>query len=530
MKPLPELARISDYVRHYAEICPRQLALAQDGRRVDYQSFHELVERCAAALLTQGVGKGDRVAMLCTPSIEFYVVYMATVSIGGIWLGLNPSHRLEELRYVITDAKPRILISRIFIGQRDYTTELRALMHTDYAVQRLVTLEQPLSGLATDFSEFLREAGHTTLSDYQRARAAVCGSDAALLVYTSGSTGQPKGAMLTHTGIVKCRLIEADHWHVERPSTVVNLPINHIAGADEIPDYALVAGGTIHFMEHFDASATLQLIANERLTYLLQFPTQFQLMVSAPMFDSLDLSSLECVVWAGAPLSKDLLSRLTQLDARLANAWGQTETSGEITFTDADAGFEVLTNTVGRVDPRYEVRFVDPDGASVPVGEPGEIQVRGDILMLGYFERPEATRLAIDTEGWLHSGDIGRQREDGNIELVGRLKEFYKSGGYNIYPREIEIVLESHPSVAMAAVVGVPDELYQEVGHGFVETEPGGLLTEREIQDFCRTKLANYKVPKRFTVTAALPKLSTGKIDKKTLQRRALELAALESR
>jgi acyl-CoA synthetase (AMP-forming)/AMP-acid ligase II len=521
---LPEYERISDYVHHYALETPTHSALVAHGRRIDYESFHAQVERCAKALLAHDVVRGDRVAMLCTPSIEFYVVYMATASIGGIWLGLNPNHRLDELLYVVKDARPRVLISRLTIRHRDYSEELHALMHEDHGVERLVTLEQSLHGLGTSFSDFLSEASRTSQADYRQALRAVRGADTALLVYTSGSTGQPKGAMLTHRGIVRCRCVEAEHWQVERPSTVVNLPINHIMGADEIPDYVLVAGGTIHFMEHFDALATLRLIEAERLTYLMQFPTQFQMMASLPEFDETDLSSLECIVWAGAPLSKDLLSRLRLLGIRLANAWGQTETSGEITFTDSDADFDVLATTVGRIDPRYDVRFVGPDGTVSPAGEAGEIQVRGDVLMHGYFARPEATREAIDVDGWLHTGDIGRQRADGNIELVGRLKEFYKSGGYNIYPREIEIVLEGHPAVAMAAVVGVPDPLYQEVGHGFVEIERGARLDEVELRNFSREHLANYKVPKQFTVSTELPKLSTGKIDKKTLARRARDL------
>ena len=521
--PPPELERISDYVLHYAKHAPHRLALAQDDRRVTYEQLAQSVRACARALLACGIEKGDRVAMLATPSIEFYVVYMATVSIGGIWLGLNPRHRLGEFRDVLADARPKLLISRVQIGDRRYCAELAGLLEAPTSIERLITLGGVTEGRSTPLESFLGEGESISSERYESACARVAGADCALLIYTSGSTGKPKGAMLSHRGIVRARLIEAEHWDLDRPRTVVNLPINHIAGGDEIPDYCLVCGGTSFFMEQFDARGTLALIQREKLNYILQFPTQFQLMVSVPDYDSFDLSSLELVVWAGAPASRDLLARLRRLDARLATAWGQTETSGEVTFTDTDATFEVLSSTMGRIEPRYESRLVTADGRPAPSGEAGELHVRDEILMLGYFARPEATREAIDGDGWLRTGDVFRLREDGNVELIGRLKEMYKSGGYNVYPREVEIAIESHPAVAMAAVVAVPDPLYQEVGHAFVETEPGMNVDPAEIEAHCRTRIANYKVPKRILVSDDLPKFSTGKLDKKALQASAVE-------
>ena len=494
--PPPQLERISDYVFHYAEHAPDRLALAQDDRRLTYRQLARSVQRCARALLANCIEKGDRVAMLATPSIEFYVVYMATVSIGAIWLGLNPRHRLGEVRDVVDDAAPKLIISRMTIGDRSYLSELASLMCAPTSLQRLIVLDGTPEPGATHFDAFVDEGESVLPADYENARARVTGPDCALLIYTSGSTGKPKGAMLSHRGIVRCRLIEAEHWNLDRPTTVVNLPINHIAGGDEIPDYCLVCGGAAHYMEKFDARATLELIQRERLSYILQFPTQFQLMVSVPDFDDFDLSSLELVVWAGAPASRDLLARLSQLDARLATAWGQTETSGEVTFTDADADFEVLSHTLGKIEPRFESRLVAANGQLSPPGEPGELHVRDAIVMTGYFARPQATREAIDEDGWLHTGDVLRLRPDGNVELVGRLKEMYKSGGYNVYPREIEIAIESHAAVAMAAVVAVPDPLYQEVGHAFVETQPGLALDASELEAYCRTKARQLQDPK----------------------------------
>ena len=519
-RPLPELDRISDYVTYYAEHMPRRVALVQGKQCLTYFEFHSAVQTFGRALLAAGIGKGDRVAMLATPCIEFSIVYMATASIGAIWLGLNPKHRLAEFRYLVGDARPSVLVVQVHIDGRDYSDDIGALREEYQDIQHVVSLDDDTLVRSTGFAAFVATGEDISMADYHLAQAQVSRTDPALLVYTSGSTGDPKGAMLTHQGMIVCRLVEAAHWGVDQPRTLVNVPIDHITGADEIPDYCLVAGGTLYFMERFGARATLELVQRERLNFILQFPTQFQLMIALPDFDEFDLSSLECLVWMGAPASRDLLARLHRLDARLVTAWGQTEVSGEVTFTDAGADFEVLANTIGRPDPRFELRLCDSEGRLVPQGEPGEIQVRGEILMAGYYARPEATAEAIDENGWLHTGDVGRERADGNLELVGRLKQMYKSGGYNVYPREIEVVIESHPAVAMAAVVAVPDALYQEVGHAFVETEQGVQLSVEEIADHCRLQLANYKIPKAFDISPDLPKLSTGKIDKKTLQAR----------
>ncbi len=200
-----------------------------------------------------------------------------------------------------------------------------------------------------------------------------------------------------------------------------------------------------------------------------------------------------------------------------------TETTGSVTYTDDDADMATLVTTVGRPDPRYQVRIAGADGRPVPGGEPGEIQVRGDHIFLGYLNDPDATREAIDPAGWLHTGDVGVMQRDGNIRLVGRIKEMYKSGGYNVYPSEIELAIETHPSILAAAVVGVPDVLYSEVGVAFVVPVPDAPIGRDELIAYCRRRLANYKVPKRLLFRSELPQLSIGKVDKSALQREAIE-------
>ncbi|NND83516.1 MAG: AMP-binding protein, partial [Acidimicrobiia bacterium] len=243
-------------------------------------------------------------------------------------------------------------------------------------------------------------------------------------------------------------------------------------------------------------------------------------------FREFDLSSVEYIIWSGAAAPEPLLEVLATFDATLATSYGMTETVGSVTYTDLDAGFEVLANTIGKPDPRYEVKVMRPDGTESEVGEEGEIWVRGDCRMLGYFNREDATKETIDPDGWLHTGDLAFMRPDGNLTLVGRLSEMYKSGGYNVYPREVEMVLEDHEALVLAAVVGVPDPLYREVGFAFVQAQPGASVDLDGLRAYCRTRLANYKVPKHFEVIEEMPFLPVGKIDKLRLAEMARDRVA----
>ena len=224
---------------------------------------------------------------------------------------------------------------------------------------------------------------------------------------------------------------------------------------------------------------------------------------------------MQLIIWSGSAAPRDLILQLREICPNLSSSYGLTESVGSVTYAVGTDDLDILADTIGFPCPAYEFRLASPEGVEVGVGEPGEIQVRGDFIMLGYWNRPEATSEAIDAEGWLHTGDLGVSRPDGAIRLIGRLKEMFKSGGYNVYPREIEIALESHPAVRLAAVIGVPDPVYSEVGHAFVVADG---ITEAELREHCRTRLANYKVPKRFTIRSDLPLLPIGKIDKRALR------------
>lgn len=282
---------------------------------------------------------------------------------------------------------------------------------------------------------------------------------------------------------------------------------------------ALVKGGTLVFQDRFDPKALLKIIERERISFWLQSPVQFHMVSALPEFDQTDFSSLNYIIWSGGPMPQHLVEKLYQLDCCLATAYGMTELTAYATYSDLDASCEVLANTIGRPEGRYDLRLQKADGYLAEVGEQGEIQAKGRWLMKGYFNQPEETAESFTDDGWFKTGDIAELCDDGNWRLVGRTKEMYKSGGYNIYPREIEMVIEAHPAVGLTAVLGVSDSLYGEVGYAFVEVKDGQKVDGALLRNWCRTRLANYKVPKYFEVLPELPRLPIGKIDKQGLRK-----------
>ena len=523
---LPRFDRISDYARYWAEQAPGREALVSEHVRWPYAELANRVDQCAKALLRAGVQRGDRVATLAPPHPDYFVTFLAASSIGAIWLGLNPRYTLTELHYVIDDAEPCLILARSTIADRDFRDELASIGRECPFVRRMVILGgDPVPRGTEIYSGFVAGAADVSDTELEAARRLVEPGDAALLVYTSGTTGRPKGAMLPHRGLVQCSLVQATKWVATPLRILNNLPINHIGCVGDISCYALVSGGTTVFMEKFDPEGILRTIEREHLTSWGQVPAMFALTLSGEAERRrgggrpYDLSSLQMIVWSGSAAPSDLIVALGKICPNLSSSYGLTESVGSMTYAIETDDMEVLANTIGWPAPEYEFRLAKEDGSEATVGEPGEIQVRGDFMMLGYWKLPEATTEAIDPEGWLHTGDLAVRRPDGAITLVGRLKEMFKSGGYNVYPREVEIALESHPAVQLAAVIGVPDEVYAEVGHAFVLVPEGSPVTEEELREHCRTRLANYKVPKRFTIAAELPLLPIGKIDKQALKR-----------
>jgi len=523
MRPdVVELDRISDYPDYWAARRPAQDAMVLEAQRLTYAELAAAVDRCARAMFAAGVRRGDRVAVLCTPRPEGLICFLASARLGAMFTGLNLRFKLDELAYVVADSAPRLLIALPQFDGRDYRDDLRALA-AGSSIQRVVTLFEAMPRFSQCYDDFLAAGDAVDADVYMRAIAAVGPDDAVLLVYTSGSSGRPKGAMISHRGLCHCSRNQCDHWWAEPLRVLDNLTISNMFGVGDLFCYCLVGGGTTVFMERFDPGGVLATIERERVSVWGQVATMLQLTLAHPDAARADLSSLQLIFWAGAPAPRDLIVRLQAICPNLSTNYGLTETVAGVTYAKAGSSLEVLAETAGAPDPHYELRVVGSDGRVLGDNEEGEIQVRGRCRMIGYYNRPEATAAMIDGEGWLHTGDIGLRRPDGNYRIVGRLSDMYKSGGFNVYPREIEILLEGHPEIALAAVVGVKDGLYGEVGWAYLSPKPGATLDETALEAWCRDRLANFKVPKRFIIRGQLPMLAVGKIDKVALKRAAAE-------
>ncbi len=529
---VPELPRISDYPFNAAQRWPSRTAMEFAGRYWNYAELAHQVDRCAKALLALKVEPGDRVAMLTTPRPEFLLVFLATVRIGAIWTGLNPRYTMRERATILTNAAPVVLFS---LAEPDNNGLLTGAAYPGLAADRIITIASAGdSSGALSYEEFTSLADQVSDAKYHAAERAVMPDDPAVIVYTSGTTGTPKGAVISHQALVLGNRVRHQRWPTQIPRLVANLPVNHIGGLGDIVCFALVGAGTIYFMEGFDAGATLETVQREKINLWLQVPTMYHKVSELSHFKAATTPELEWLIWSGGPMPPDLLRKLERLGTRVATAYGLTESSGSLTGTSALSLADVPPTTAGFPHPGCEIRIADDTGRPLAHGQSGEIQARAPWIMSGYFGLPEATAAAITADGWLRTGDVGTLHADGSLHLAGRLTEMFISGGYNVYPREIEAVLEQHPAVAMAIVVAVPDPAYQETGAAYIKLLDRVSSQTRadksiDFATWCRQRLAGYKVPRHFLVTADLPLLPNGKVDRLALSAGRHQPAARES-
>lgn len=506
---------IQDILLERCEAAPDGDAVVDGPVRITNRDLRERVDAIAKGLIAAGIKRGDFVATLAPPSADFWLIFLATSSIGAIWQGLNPRYQRNEYSYLLGDTAPKLVFARTEFDGRGYLDELKELAPagTQFAAIGETPLE-PESPFCISGAAISDEA-------LAQARGRVDPEDPAVVVYTSGTTGKPKGALLSHRAIVQTALANVA-WigRDSLASTLCPAPINHVGALNNVCMNTFAGGGRIVFYPRVDLAALGELNARELPSYLVASPTAFAMMLAVPGVDMRLYSFYKAIIFGGAATPIAYLEQVVKTGAKLSSVYGQTETTGIVTYTPFGSSLEAMSETIGQALAGNEVRIGDEKGVEARRGETGEIQVKGVSVMSGYHNKPDATRDAFTPDGWLRTGDLGFVREDGNIVFAGRLKEMFKSGGYNVYPVEVELAICEHQDVAQAVVVAVPHPTFQEVGHGFLLPKAGRTLNPDAVRTFLRECIADYKVPKTWEVLDAFPFLPNGKVDKRALAAR----------
>jgi fatty-acyl-CoA synthase len=479
--------------------------------RWTYAELHAQVEACARALLAAGVDRGDRVGIWSPNNAEWVIVQFATAKIGAILVNINPSYRAHELEYALRQSGCSLLILAPGFKDADYVELLVAVNVA--ALRRSVVL-------GDQWDELLAEADVVSEEDLHAREAGLEFDDPINIQYTSGTTGFPKGATLSHHNILNNGFFIGETLgYMPADRVCIPVPFYHCFGM-VLGNLAVVTHGACIVIpsEAFEPRAVLETVAEERCTSLYGVPTMFIAELAEPDFAQFDLTSLRTGIMAGSPCPIEVMKRV-QSEMHMGEVticYGMTETSPVSTQTRRDDPLEKQVSTVGKVHPHVEVKIVDPvDGRTVTRGESGELCTRGYCVMLGYWENEDATHEAIDTARWMHTGDLAVMDDEGYVNIVGRIKDMIIRGGENIYPREIEEFLYTHPAIADVQVIGVPDERYgEEVCAWIVLKEGAAELDADDVREFCSGKISRFKIPRYVRRVDAFPMTVTGKVQK----------------
>jgi HIP---CoA ligase len=498
-------------------------AVIDGDRRVGFAELSDLVTGAARALVAAGFERGDRAAVWAPNSLEWIVAALGVTTAGGVLVPVNTRFRGAEAGYVLDRSSARVLFTVRGFLDTDYPAllgeagvELPALEHTVL-----------LTGDADDddsvgWKEFLARGDGLRDADVDARVASIGPDDTGDVVFTSGTTGSPKGVVMTHGQTLRAYLDWCDFADLRAGDRyLIANPFFHIFGYKAGCLACLMRGATIVPLAVFDAGVALQLVERERIAVLPGPPTIYHALLDHPDRTRRDISTLRVAVTGAADIPVELIRRVREelpFD-RILTGYGLTE-AGTVTGSRPDDDFEHIATTVGVPWPGFEVRTVTQSGTDAAPGEAGEVVVRGETVMRGYLDDPEATAAAIDA-GWLHTGDLGTFDADGYLRIVGRIKDMFIVGGFNAYPAEIENLLLRHPRIAQAAVIGVPDERLGEVGKAFVVLDPGSPIEPTEVIEWARAEMANFKVPRTVEFLDALPVNATGKVVKDELRARA---------
>lgn len=515
---------IGEAVRATAMRHPDSLALVSRHQnvRLTWAELLEAGERLAAGLLSLGLEPGDRVGVWSTNCAEWIELQYACALAGLVLVNINPAYRSHELRYVLERSGLRVL----FLHERDRRADYLEILEESLRGLRC-RLEKTIAFGGKEWEGLLRKRGPRRLPHVRP-------DDVANIQYTSGTTGAPKGVLLTHRNLINNGRFIAERLRAGASDRIcIPVPLYHCFGC-VIGTLVAAASGAAMILPapSFDAAKTLEAVEAERATAFYGVPAMFIAELNLPDFGRYDLTSLRTGVMAGAPCPIEVMRRvMTEMHCpQITICYGQTESSPVSTMSSVDDDIEIRCTTVGRAMPATEIRIVDPaTGATVPPGQQGELCTRGYLVMKGYDGDPAATAAAIDADGWLHSGDLAVMRPDGCVRITGRLKDMILRGGENIYPREIEEFLYTHPKIAEVQVVGIPDARLGEVVLAWIRLKPGETATPEEIRAFCDGRIAYFKIPGHIRFVDSFPMTASGKVQKFRIREQEIRERGLEA-
>ncbi|MCO6490949.1 MAG: AMP-binding protein [Phaeodactylibacter sp.] len=534
---------IGDFFDEIVALYPDNEALVvqHQGIRLTYRQLKGQVDTCARALIAAGLEKGERAGIWAPNCAEWAVFQYATAKIGAILVNINPSYRLHELEYALNQSGCRLLVIAGQFKKSDYIEMLNELapelatsepgrLSADKLphLKAVVHLgEHPQPGMWS-WSGFLEKSQTVAPEMLAERQARCCFDDPINIQYTSGTTGFPKGATLSHHNILNNGFFVAETMNFKpEDRLILPVPLYHCFGMVLGNLGCLTHGATVIYPSPgFEPEAVLRAAEQERATAIYGVPTMFIAELEEPGFGKYNLSSLRTGIMAGAPCPVEVMKKVKTIMhiPEIQIAYGMTETSPVSTQTRPGASLEKQVSTVGRVHPHLEIKIINPENQRVvPRGTAGELCTRGYSVMLGYWRDEAKTREAIDQARWMHSGDLAIMDAEGYINIVGRIKDMIIRGGENIYPREIEEFLFTHPKVSEVQVIGVPDEKYGEEVMAWIKLKEGEMATEEEIKAYCRGNIAHYKIPRYIKFTESFPMTVTGKIRKIEMRQVSVE-------
>jgi len=497
------------------------LVSRHQGLRFTYGQLNEAVDLLARGLLAAGIEKGDRVGMWSPNNAEWVAVQYATAKVGAILVTINPAYRTSELGYALAQSGCRLLVAAPSFKTSDYVSMVDEVTPTVPDLERTIFLGSP------EWDQLLSAGQSVAVDRLRRRQDELDFDDPINIQYTSGTTGFPKGATLSHHNILNNGYFVGEYCgYSERDRVCIPVPFYHCFGM-VLGNLACTTHGAAIVLPEagFEPGATLETVEAERCTSLYGVPTMFIAQLEHPDFHRFDLSSLRTGIMAGSPcpveVMKQVISAMHMSEVTIC--YGMTETSPVSTQTGSDDSIDKRVGTVGRVHPHVEVKIVDPaTGRTAPAGTPGELLTRGYSVMLGYWEDPERTAQAIDPQRWMHTGDLATMDDEGFVNIVGRIKDMVIRGGENVYPREIEEFLYTHPDIADVQVIGVPDPKFGEELMAWIKVREGASLEADAVRAFCRGRIAHYKIPAYVKFTAQFPMTVTGKVQKFKMRETAI--------